>query len=45
MTIKGENIFMAFLELLKVESMLVNGYKLPESYKIEDLRFFANILF
>jgi len=26
-------------------TILVNGYKLPENYKIEDLRFFANILF
>ena len=24
-------------------TVLINGYKLPESYKIEDLRYFTNL--
>ena len=29
-------------QLRETPTVLINGYKLPESYKIEDLRFFTD---
>ena len=47
MSLKSINVFVLLLKLLKVKqlqttpTLVMNGYKLPDNYKIEDLKYFT----